>query len=348
MPGSVGGRGVLDATWGAGEAHFSQAALGRLCGLHQAPGTPREETALGEKTACHRWKRYISNGCLDPRKDCRVKNAQGVLCSLQKRHFVDHRRVLVQGGRGGDGASCFHSEPRKEFGGPDGGDGGNGGHVILRVDQQVRSLSSVLSRYRGSDGEAGGKKNCFGRSGAVLYIRVGFPNTGKSSLLRAISNARPAVASYPFTTLKPHVGVVHYEDHQQVAVADIPGIIRGAHQNRGLGLAFLRHVERCPFLLFVLDLSVPEPWTQLDDLKYELEQYEAGLSQRPHAIVANKVDLPQARARLPQLQAHLGREAIALSAATGENLEELLLRLKELYDDHVASELELGRQPLRW
>ncbi|XP_057557471.1 mitochondrial ribosome-associated GTPase 2 isoform X4 [Hippopotamus amphibius kiboko] len=339
MPGSVGGRGVLDATWGAGEAHFSQAALGRLCGLHQAPGTPREETALGEKT----------------------------------------------------------------------------------VDQQVRSLSSVLSRYRGSDGEAGGKKNCFGRSGAVLYIRVpvgtlvkegsevladlsrpgdefiaalggaggkgnrfflandnrapvtctpgqpgqervlflelktvahaglvGFPNTGKSSLLRAISNARPAVASYPFTTLKPHVGVVHYEDHQQVAVADIPGIIRGAHQNRGLGLAFLRHVERCPFLLFVLDLSVPEPWTQLDDLKYELEQYEAGLSQRPHAIVANKVDLPQARARLPQLQAHLGREAIALSAATGENLEELLLRLKELYDDHVASELELGRQPLRW
>ena len=131
-------------------------------------------------------------------------------------------------------------------------------------------------------------------------------------------------------------------------MADIPGIIRGAHQNRGLGLAFLRHIERCPFLLFVLDLSVPEPWTQLDDLKYELEQYRQGLSERPHAVVANKVDLPQARAQLPQLQARLGREAIALSAATGENLEELLLRLKELHDDHVAAELERGRQPLRW
>uniref|UniRef100_A0A8D1DGZ2 Mitochondrial ribosome-associated GTPase 2 n=1 Tax=Sus scrofa TaxID=9823 RepID=A0A8D1DGZ2_PIG len=342
-------------------------------------------------------------------------------CSLQKRHFVDQRRVLVRGGRGGDGASCFHSEPRKEFGGPDGGDGGSGGHVILKVDRQVKSLSSVLSRYQGCDGEDGGRKNCSGRNGALLYVRVpvgtlvkeggqvladlshpgaeyvaalggaggkgnrfflandnrapvtctpgqpgqervlllelktvahagmvGFPNAGKSSLLRAISNARPAVASYPFTTLNPHVGVVHYEDHQQVAVADIPGIVRGAHQNRGLGLAFLRHIERCPFLLFVVDLSVPEPWVQLDDLKAELEMYEPGLSRRPHAVVANKVDLPQARARLPQLQARLGQAPIALSAATGENLEELLQRLKELHDDHVAVELEHGRQPLRW
>lgn len=132
------------------------------------------------------------------------------------------------------------------------------------------------------------------------------------------------------------------------AVADIPGIVRGAHQNRGLGLAFLRHIERCPFLLFVVDLSVPEPWVQLDDLKAELEMYEPGLSRRPHAVVANKVDLPQARARLPQLQARLGQAPIALSAATGENLEELLQRLKELHDDHVAVELEHGRQPLRW
>uniref|UniRef100_A0A9L0INV7 Mitochondrial ribosome-associated GTPase 2 n=1 Tax=Equus asinus TaxID=9793 RepID=A0A9L0INV7_EQUAS len=345
----------------------------------------------------------------------------GRACVLQKRHFVDHRRVLVRGGRGGDGVSCFHSEPRKEFGGPDGGDGGNGGHVILRVDQQVKSLASVLSRYQGFDGEDGGRKNCFGRNGALLYIRVplgtlvkeghevvadlshpgdeyvaalggaggkgnrfflandnrapvtctpgqpgqervlflelktvahagmvGFPNAGKSSLLRAISNAKPTVASYPFTTLNPHVGIVHYEDHQQIAVADIPGLVRGAHRNRGLGCAFLRHVERCRFLLFVVDLSVPEPWTQVEDLKYELEKYEEGLSARPHAIVANKIDLPEARARLPQLQARLGQKAIALSAATGENLEELLLRLKDLHEEHVANELARGRQPLRW
>ncbi|XP_012510011.1 PREDICTED: mitochondrial ribosome-associated GTPase 2 [Propithecus coquereli] len=338
-----------------------------------------------------------------------------------KRHFVDHRRVLVRGGNGGAGASCFHSEPRKEFGGPDGGDGGDGGHVILRVDQQVKSLSSVLSQYQGFHGEDGGRKNCFGRGGAVLYIRVpvgtlvkegddvvadlsrpgdeyiaalggaggkgnrfflandnrapvtctpgqlgqervlylelktvahagmvGFPNAGKSSLLRAISNARPAVAAYPFTTLNPHVGIVHYEGHQQIAVADIPGIIRGAHQNRGLGFAFLRHIERCRFLLFVVDLTLPEPWTQVEDLKYELEKYEEGLSERPHVVVANKIDLPQARASLPLLQERLGQEAIALSAVTGENLEQLLLRLKVLHDADAEAELRQGRQPLRW
>ncbi|XP_006873457.1 PREDICTED: mitochondrial ribosome-associated GTPase 2 [Chrysochloris asiatica] len=332
-----------------------------------------------------------------------------------KRYFVDHRRVLVRGGDGGSGMSCFFSEPRKEFGGPSGGDGGSGGHVILRVDRQLKSLSAVLSRYQGFHGEDGGRKNCFGRNGGPLYIRVplgtlvkegedtvadlsgpddefiaalggaggkgnrfflandnrapmtctpgqagqervlflelktvahagmvGFPNAGKSSLLRAISNARPAVAAYPFTTLKPHVGVVHYEDHQQVTVADIPGIIRGAHQNRGLGLAFLRHIERCHFLLFVLDLSVPEPWVQFQDLKTELDKYEAGLSQRPHVIVANKIDLLEARARLPELQARLGQPLTPLSAVTGENLEALLLRLKELHDCTTAGRRQSG------
>ncbi|XP_055451981.1 mitochondrial ribosome-associated GTPase 2 isoform X7 [Psammomys obesus] len=268
--------------------------------------------------------------------------------SAQKRHFVDHRRVLVRGGNGGSGMSCFHSEPRKEFGGPDGGDGGNGGHIILKVDQQVKSLSSVLSQYQGFSGEDGGSKNCFGRGGATLYIKVGFPNAGKSSLLRAISNAKPAVASYPFTTLNPHVGIVHYEGHQQVAVADIPGIIRGAHLNKGLGLSFLRHIERCRFFLIVVDLSLPEPWTQVDDLKYELEKYEEGLSERSHVIIANKIDLPQAKAHLPQLQAHLGQEVIALSALTGENLEQLLLHLKVLHDAHMEAELEQDCQPFRW
>lgn len=130
-------------------------------------------------------------------------------------------------------------------------------------------------------------------------------------------------------------------------VADIPGIIRGAHQDRGLGLSFLRHIERCRFFLFVVDLSLPEPWTQVEDLKYELEKYQEGLSERPHVVVANKVDLPQARARLPQLQDHLG-QAIALSAVTGENLEQLLLHLKVLHDAYVEAELAQGSQPLTW
>lgn len=128
-------------------------------------------------------------------------------------------------------------------------------------------------------------------------------------------------------------------------MADIPGIIRGAHQNKGLGLSFLRHIERCRFFLFVVDLSLPEPWTQVDDLKYELEKYEEGLSERSHVIVANKIDIPQARAHLPQLQARFGQEVIALSALTGENLEQLLLHLKALHDAHMEAELEQGRQP---
>nr|XP_027809992.1 mitochondrial ribosome-associated GTPase 2 isoform X1 [Marmota flaviventris]XP_027809993.1 mitochondrial ribosome-associated GTPase 2 isoform X1 [Marmota flaviventris]XP_027809994.1 mitochondrial ribosome-associated GTPase 2 isoform X1 [Marmota flaviventris] len=364
--------------------------------------------------------RMLSVGCVDHTKHQETPGKKPLSEKKLKRYFVDHRRVLVRGGNGGSGMSCFHSEPRKEFGGPDGGDGGNGGHVILRADQQVKSLSSVLSQYQGFSGEDGGRKNCFGRSGAMLFVRVpvgtlvkegsevvadlsqrgqeyiaalggaggkgnrfflandnrapvtctpgepgqervlhlelktvahagmvGFPNAGKSSLLRAISNAKPAVAPYPFTTLKPHVGIVHCEGHQQVAVADIPGIIRGAHQDKGLGLSFLRHIERCRFLLFIVDLSLPEPWTQVDDLKYELEKYKEGLSERPHVVVANKIDLPQARAHLPQLQDHLG-QVIALSAVTGENLEQLLLHLQVLHRAYVEAELKRGSQPLRW
>ncbi|XP_029467628.1 mitochondrial ribosome-associated GTPase 2 isoform X3 [Rhinatrema bivittatum] len=337
------------------------------------------------------------------------------------RYFVDQRRVSVFGGKGGRGASCFHSEPRKEFGGPDGGDGGNGGHVILKVDGQVKSLSLVQPVYRGIDGVPGSSKNCFGCNGENLYIKVplgtlvkengnvvadlsqpgdeyvaalggdggkgnrffltnenrapvtatmgqegqertlqlelktmahagmvGFPNAGKSSLLRTISNARPAVASYPFTTLNPHVGIIQYQDYEQLAVADIPGIIQGAHQNRGLGFAFLRHIERCRFLLYVLDLSAAEPWTQFQDLKYELEAYEEGLSRRPCLIVGNKIDLLQSRVNLPLLRERVGEKVIAVSALTGHNVEELILYLRELYDSCIDTDLSKLQKPLRW
>ncbi|XP_001505964.3 mitochondrial ribosome-associated GTPase 2 [Ornithorhynchus anatinus] len=363
----------------------------------------------------------VSTSCAKCVKHQGPKQKRNLSEKKLRRHFVDHRRVCVTGGRGGNGITCFHSEPRKEFGGPDGGNGGDGGHVILKVDSEVKSLASVLSMYRGFDGEAGGSRNSYGRNGDCLYIKVplgtlvkedneivadlsqageeyvaafgglggkgnrfflandnrapmtctpgqpgqarvlylelktmahagmvGFPNAGKSSLLRAISNAKPAVASYPFTTLNPHVGIVHYEDYQQVAVADIPGIIRGAHQNRGLGFAFLRHIERCRFLLFVVDLSTSEPWTQLEDLKYELEKYDEGLSKRPHAIIGNKIDLPQSKANFSLLQAQVEQKVIPLSALTGENLEELLLHLKELYDCYVEKENEEGHSPLKW
>uniref|UniRef100_A0A8D2AX12 Obg domain-containing protein n=1 Tax=Sciurus vulgaris TaxID=55149 RepID=A0A8D2AX12_SCIVU len=115
--------------------------------------------------------RLLSVGCTDHARHQEPPGKKPLSEKKLKRYFVDHRRVLVHGGNGGSGMSCFHSEPRKEFGGPDGGDGGNGGHVILRADQHVKSLSSVLSQYQGFSGEDGGRKNCFGRSGAILYIR---------------------------------------------------------------------------------------------------------------------------------------------------------------------------------
>lgn len=209
-----------------------------------------------------------------------------------------------------------------------------------------------------------------------LYLKIGFPNAGKSSLLRAISNARPAVAAYPFTTLNPHVGIITYRDHEQVAgnslkpleysepfpafvvlkiipfflftVADIPGIIRGAHLNRGLGISFLRHIERCRFLLFVLDLSAPEPWTQLQHLCYELDRYDPGLSQRPQAVIANKMDLPEAREKLEILRNTVNQRVIPVSALTGQNTEELILHLRELYDGNGFGKPNKKPLSLKW
>ncbi|XP_051516411.1 mitochondrial ribosome-associated GTPase 2 isoform X1 [Myxocyprinus asiaticus] len=326
------------------------------------------------------------------------------------RYFVDHRRVRLIAGSGGDGASTFHSEPRKEWGGPDGGNGGAGGDIIIKVDQKVKSLSSLSAVYYGKKGEGGSSKNCYGRNGSPTYISVpigtivkeeggivadlsqhgllytaayggaggkgnrfflsnenrapmtatpgekgqervvqlelqtvahaglvGFPNAGKSSLLRAISNARPVVAAYPFTTLNPHVGIVKYRDHEQVAVADIPGLIPGAHLNRGLGISFLRHIERCRVLLYVLDMSLPNPCEQLQQLSFELEQYKPHLSCRPHAIVANKMDLPNTWKNLKALRSHVHQRVIPISALTGDNTEELILHLRQLYDSHAQS-----------
>lgn len=137
-------------------------------------------------------------------------------------------------------------------------------------------------------------------------------------------------------------------DISLTVVADIPGLIRGAHQNRGLGMAFLRHIERCCFLLYVVDLSVSQPWIQLQDLKYELEQYKKGLSTRPCVVIGNKIDLAESRINLPLLKEQINDRVIALSALTGDNLEELLVHLKELYDTYVKMEQAQGQRPVKW
>lgn len=163
---------------------------------------------------------------------------------------------------------------------------------------------------------------------------VGFPNAGKSTLLGALSNATPKVAAYPFTTLKPMVGVVEFKGFLRATVADIPGLIEGAHANVGLGHEFLRHVTRCRLLLFVVDMAAidgRDPISDLQDLRTEIKLYDEDLSKRPWFIVANKMDLEVSQENLGYLKTRFPRqEIIPISADTGEGLDALKERLAEL------------------
>jgi GTP-binding protein len=155
---------------------------------------------------------------------------------------------------------------------------------------------------------------------------VGYPNAGKSSLLRAISLARPKVGAYPFTTLYPNIGTVEYEDYKRVRVADIPGLLKGAHEGIGLGHEFLRHIERTQFLLIVLDMAGTEDRNPVDDyrnLLEELKLHRAELLERPRKIVANKMDLPEAAEKLKEFKRRTRQKVLEISAATGLGIAEL-------------------------
>jgi GTP-binding protein len=140
---------------------------------------------------------------------------------------------------------------------------------------------------------------------------VGYPNAGKSSLIKAVSNANPKVAAYPFTTLHPVVGVVPVSDYEKFTMADIPGLIDGAHQNIGLGHAFLKHIERTRILAYVLDAAGVDGRDPLDDfhsLQKELEFYQEGLSKRKAVIIANKSDLPESAVNIKKIKKQLGKK----------------------------------------
>lgn len=169
---------------------------------------------------------------------------------------------------------------------------------------------------------------------------VGFPNAGKSTLLGAISNAAPKVAAYPFTTITPMVGVVEFPGFYRATVADIPGLIEGAHANVGLGHDFLRHISRCSYFLFVVDtagVDTRDPISDLQILRKELKLYDEELSERPWLIVANKMDLPASAASLEALQNRFPKQEIfPLSADTGNGIEALKKRLCELAGERPA------------
>ncbi|MBI4491696.1 MAG: GTPase ObgE [Chloroflexi bacterium] len=161
---------------------------------------------------------------------------------------------------------------------------------------------------------------------------VGYPNAGKSSLLAAITAARPKIGDYPFTTLAPNLGVARAAEVEFV-VADIPGLIAGAHRGVGLGHRFLRHIQRAKVLLHVLDAASADPLGDYERVREELRLFDPALLDKPHLVAANKLDLPAAQARWPELRATFQRRgvpAVPVSAATGEGLDALLAELSRI------------------
>ncbi|GAW93337.1 GTPase ObgE [Calderihabitans maritimus] len=166
---------------------------------------------------------------------------------------------------------------------------------------------------------------------------IGFPNVGKSTLISRISAARPKIADYPFTTLVPNLGVVRVDDERSFVVADIPGLVEGAHAGIGLGHQFLRHVERTRLLVHVLDAAQVEGRDLIEDYKTvnrELQLYKPELASRYQIIAANKMDLPGAEENLARLRRALGEnyEIFPISAATGEGIDQLTYRIAELLE----------------
>ncbi len=209
--------------------------------------------------------------------------------------------VLCQGGAGGKGNVHFKSSRNRAPREYTEGEEGEQGHFLL----ELRTIA-----------DAG---------------LVGYPNAGKSTLLRKISAARPKVAAYPFTTLHPIIGVVDFSGYRRATIADIPGLIEGAHRGLGLGHEFLRHVTRCRIFLFVVDVAGSEgrnPVEDLQQLRKELDLYDPLLSQRPWFVIANKMDLPAVEENLDALRKKFPRiDIVPVSAAEGEGIEELKKKL---------------------
>jgi GTP-binding protein len=154
---------------------------------------------------------------------------------------------------------------------------------------------------------------------------VGYPNAGKSTLLTAISKARPKVAPYPFTTLHPQIGIVEYADWHRLTVCDVPGLIEGAHRNVGLGHEFLRHIERCKILVLLLDMAGTDnraPWDDYKQLLKELELYDPALLEKPRLVVVNKMDEAAAEKNLKQFKKKIKKVSLLpISAAFDQGIE---------------------------
>ena len=318
--------------------------------------------------------------------------------------FIDHAKVYVKGGDGGNGCVAFRREKYVPLGGPAGGDGGRGGNVIFVAEEGMTTLMDFRYRkhFKAERGTHGLGKNQHGAWGEDLLVKVpvgtivkdddtgeiladltiagqeaiiakggrggkgnsrfangthkapsiaengeqgqecwinmelklladvglvGFPNAGKSTIISQVSAARPKIADYPFTTLVPNLGVVSTRDQESFVIADIPGLIEGAHEGIGLGHDFLRHIERTKVLLFILDTAQVDGRDVLNDLtvlQKELALFNPELAKRPFLIVANKMDIPGAEENCQALQEQYGELVHKISAATGQGVTELM------------------------
>ena len=343
--------------------------------------------------------------------------------------FADRAKIIIRSGKGGDGHVSFRRELFVPDGGPDGGDGGRGGDVIFEVDEGLNTLTDYRHRckYKAQDGEEGGKRNCHGKSGQDIVLKVpegtvikdaasgkviadmsgenrrqvvlkggkggignqhfatatmqvpkyakpgqpaqelevllelkviadvglvGFPNVGKSTLLSRVTNAQPKIANYHFTTLSPNLGVVDL-DGDGFVIADIPGLIEGASEGVGLGLDFLRHIERTKVIIHMVDAASVEgrdPIADIYAINKELEAYNPEIAARPQVIAANKIDAlyegadDDAITLLKEEFEPEGIRVFPISAVSGAGIRDLLYAvsrmLKETEREPVVFERE--------
>ncbi len=208
--------------------------------------------------------------------------------------------------------------------------GGRGGKGNMHFTSSVRQAPRFAQD--GEEGEEGVYR--FELRMLAEVGLVGYPNAGKSTLLSAISSARPKIAAYPFTTLHPNIGIVELSNYKRLTVCDIPGIIEGAHNNVGLGHAFLRHILRCNVLVFTIDMSGAdnrEPWDDYSQLLKELEAYNSDLLDRPRLVAANKMDEEVSMEKLKKFHHEVGPvDVVEVSAAFDLGLEDLKKKMQQL------------------
>ncbi len=327
--------------------------------------------------------------------------------------FIDRVLLTIKAGDGGDGITSFLHFKGVVNGGPDGGDGGRGGDVTFVGDRHVNSLADYYykNKFAAENGERGGPKNCFGKDGKTLFLKVplgtvikdeesgnviadifedgqkktvlvgggggkgnarfvtsrrhaphfsqtgektqprkvilelktiadvglvGFPNVGKSTLLSKMTKARPKIANYHFTTLSPNLGVCECYGEKFV-VADIPGLIEGAADGAGLGIEFLRHIERTRMLVHVVDVSGVEgrdPYEDFLAINAELKNYSPALAKLKQIVALNKCDIFGAEEKIKEFKEKIGRKykTVNISAVSGEGVDALKAEVKKALD----------------